>query len=60
MEPVGDLLGDQGGIAADAVVDDEVDRDLVVYGFVYDSCRVIDHHIIIGARYLFYRMSLRL
>jgi hypothetical protein len=35
MEPIGDLLGDQGGVAAGAVVDDEVDLDLVLYGLVY-------------------------
>jgi len=34
MEPICDLLGDQGGVAAGAVVDDEVDLDLVLYGFV--------------------------
>lgn len=28
MEPVGDLLGDQGGVAAGAVVDDEIDSDI--------------------------------
>ena len=43
MEPVGDLLGDQGGVAAGAVVDDEVDLDLVLYGLVHDFCRVLDH-----------------
>jgi hypothetical protein len=36
MEPVSDFLGDQGGVAAGAVVDDEVDLDLVLYGLVYD------------------------
>jgi len=29
MEPVGDLLGDQGGVAAGAVVDDEVKLNLM-------------------------------
>ena len=29
MQPVGDLLGDQGGVAAGSVVDDEIDLDLV-------------------------------
>ena len=43
MEPIGDLLGDQGGVAAGAVVDDEIDLDLVLYGLVYDLCRVLDH-----------------
>ena len=28
------ISGDQGGVAAGAVVDDEVDLDLVLYGFV--------------------------
>jgi hypothetical protein len=43
MEPVSDLLGDQGGVAAIAVVDDEVDPDLVFYGLVYEFSRVLDH-----------------
>ena len=50
MQPVGDLLGDQGGVAAGAVVDDEVHLDLVLYGFVYDFCRVLDHLRIQHAR----------
>ena len=32
MQPVSDLLGNQGGVAAGAVVDDQVDLDLVLYG----------------------------
>jgi hypothetical protein len=32
METVGDLLGDQGSVAAGAVVDNWVDLDLVFYG----------------------------
>ena len=43
MEPVGDLFGDQGGVAAGAVVDDEIDLDLVLYGLVHDFGRVLDH-----------------
>jgi hypothetical protein len=31
MEPVGDLLGNQGGVAVGAVVDNEVHLDLVFY-----------------------------
>ena len=42
MEPAGDLLGDQGSIAAGAVVDDEVDLDLVLYGLIHDFGRVLD------------------
>ena len=43
MKPVGDLLGDQGGVAAGAVVDDEIDLEPVLYGLVHDVCRVFDH-----------------
>ena len=50
MEPFGDLLGDQGGIAAGAVVDDEVDQDLVLYGLVYDLRDVLNHLWIQHAR----------
>jgi hypothetical protein len=32
METVGDLLGDQGSVAAGAVVDNWVDLDLAFYG----------------------------
>jgi hypothetical protein len=30
IEPIGNLLGDQAGIAAGAVFDDEIDLDLVL------------------------------
>ena len=30
IEPIGNLLGDQGGIAAGTVFDDEIDLDLVL------------------------------
>ena len=43
MEHFGDLLGDQGEVAAGAIVDDEVDLDLVLHGFVHDFCRILDH-----------------
>ena len=43
MEPVGDLLGDQGGVAAGAVVDDEIYLDLVLYGLVHDLNGILDH-----------------
>jgi len=43
MEAIGNLLGDQGGVAAGPVVDDQVGLNLVLYGLVYDFCRVLDH-----------------
>ena len=43
MEPVGDLLGDQGGVAAGAVVDNEVHLDLVFYSLVHDLNGILDH-----------------
>jgi len=36
-------LGDQGGVAAGAVIDDEVNLEPVLYGLVDDFCRVFDH-----------------
>ena len=42
MKAIGDLLCDQGGVAAGAVVDDEVDLDLVLDSLVYDFCRVLE------------------
>jgi len=36
MEPVGDLLGDQGSVAAGAVFDDEIHPDFVFCGLLYD------------------------
>jgi hypothetical protein len=38
MEPVGDLLGDQGGVAAGAVADDEIHLNLVLCGLLHDFC----------------------
>jgi hypothetical protein len=43
MGAIGDLLGDQGGVAVGAVIDDEVNLDLVLCALVYDCCRVLDH-----------------
>ncbi len=43
MEMTGDLFGDQGGVAACAVVDDEIDPGPVLYGLVHDLGRVLDH-----------------
>lgn len=43
MEPIGDLLGDQGGVAAGAIVNDEIDLDLAPYSLFYDFSRVLDH-----------------
>ena len=43
IEPVGDLLGDQGGVAAGAVVDNEVHLDLLFYSLVHDFNGILDH-----------------
>jgi hypothetical protein len=43
METVSDLLGDQGGVASGAVVDNEVHLDLVVYSLVHDLNGILDH-----------------
>jgi hypothetical protein len=40
MREIGVHLGDQLGVAAGTVVDDEIDLDFVLYGFIYDFCRV--------------------
>ena len=50
MEPFGDLFGDQGGVASGAVIDDQVDLDLVFWGLVYNLGRVLDHLRIQHAR----------
>ena len=50
MEPFGNLLGDQGGVAAGAVVDDDIHLDLILLGLVYDLGRVLDHFRIQHAR----------
>ena len=43
MQMVGNLLSDQGSVAAGSVVNDQVDPDPVLHGLVYDFCRVLDH-----------------
>jgi len=43
MEPVSDLLGDQGGVAVGPVIDNEVHRDLVFYSLVHDFNGILDH-----------------
>jgi hypothetical protein len=43
LQPIGNLLSDQGGVASGAVVDDEIDLDLVLLGLAHDLCRVFDH-----------------
>ena len=50
MGAVGDILINQVGVAPGAVFDDEVDLDLVLYGFVHDFCRVLNHLRIQHAR----------
>jgi hypothetical protein len=49
-EPFGNLLYDQGGVAADSVVDDEIDLEFVLLGLVHDFGRVLDHLRIQHAR----------
>jgi hypothetical protein len=46
LATIGDLFGDQGGVAAGSVVDDEINLDLVPYGLVHDLCRVLAHLLI--------------
>ena len=43
MEPLADLLGNQRGVAAGAVVYDEIHMDLILYGLVYDFWCVLHH-----------------
>ncbi len=43
MDSVIDLLGDQGGVAAGAVVDNQVNLDLVLHGLVHDFSGILDH-----------------
>jgi len=43
MGSVNDLLGDQGGFAAKAVVDNEIHLDLVFYSLVHDLNGILDH-----------------
>jgi hypothetical protein len=43
IEPITYLLGNQGGVAAGGVVDDEIDLDLVLHGLGYDFGPVFDH-----------------
>ena len=43
IQSFSNLLGDQGGVAAGSVVDDEIDLDLILYGLVHDFGRVLDH-----------------
>src|SRR4030042_6628515 len=50
MEPVCNLLGDQGAVAACAIVDDEVDLGLVLHNIVHDFRRVLDHFCIQHSR----------
>jgi hypothetical protein len=42
MEPGGNLFRNQGGIAAGAVVDDEIDLDLILLGLIHAFCRTLD------------------
>ena len=43
MKSVSDLLGDQGGVAAGAVVNDEVHLDFVFCSLVHDLNGILDH-----------------
>jgi hypothetical protein len=43
MEPFGDLLGDQAGVAAGAVVYNEVHLDLILYGLIHNQNGIFDH-----------------
>ena len=43
IDPICDLLCDQGGVAAGAVVDDEVHLDLVFYSLGHDLNAILDH-----------------
>ena len=43
VQPISNLLGDQRGVAVGAVVDDQVDMELVLLGLVYNLDRVLDH-----------------
>ena len=42
-EPVSDLLGDQGGVAAGPVADYEVHWGLVFYSLIHDLNGILDH-----------------
>ena len=42
MEPVGDLLGDQGSVASGAVVDNDIYLDLLLYGVIQDFDDIFD------------------
>jgi len=43
FEPVSDLLADQGGVFAGAVVENEVHLDPVFYSLVHDLNGIFDH-----------------
>jgi hypothetical protein len=43
MEPGGDVLGDQRGVAACTIVDDEVHLDLIFYSLVHNLNGILDH-----------------
>ena len=43
MEPFCNLLSDQRGVAASAVVDNEVQLDLFFYGLIHNPSSVFDH-----------------
>ena len=50
MKMVGDLLDDQGSVAAGAVVDDEIHLDLAFYSLVHDLNSILNHLRIQHAR----------
>jgi hypothetical protein len=43
MEPGCNLLGDIGSVARVPLVDNEVDLDLVLYGFIHNFSGILDH-----------------
>jgi hypothetical protein len=49
-QPIGDLLGDEGGVVAGAVVDNEVPLSFVFYSLVHDLNSMLDYFGTLHAR----------